>query len=111
MGRLIVVSNRLPFTLSAEDGAFRFKPSSGGLVTALEGYLESLNSEEAPENKSFFDGLITGILGLLGRKETDSSRVWVGWSGAFIEEKQRRSLADAVCANSLAGASVHLGGG
>jgi trehalose 6-phosphate synthase/phosphatase len=33
----VIVSNRLPFTLSVEEGALRLDPSAGGLVAALEG--------------------------------------------------------------------------
>jgi trehalose 6-phosphate synthase/phosphatase len=34
---LVIVSNRLPFTLSLEDAELRAEPSAGGLVAALEG--------------------------------------------------------------------------
>jgi trehalose 6-phosphate synthase len=34
--RLIVVSNRLPFSLQKSDGVWEAKPSSGGLVTAMD---------------------------------------------------------------------------
>jgi len=33
---IVIASNRLPFTLSLEDGSLRGEPSSGGLVTALQ---------------------------------------------------------------------------
>jgi trehalose 6-phosphate synthase/phosphatase len=36
-GSLIIVANRLPVTLSTEDGEVQLKRSSGGLVTALKG--------------------------------------------------------------------------
>ncbi len=36
--RLIIVSNRLPFTVSLRDGLPRFKVSSGGLTTGLWSY-------------------------------------------------------------------------
>ena len=35
LGRLIVVSNRLPVVLESDGGRWRAKPGSGGLVTAL----------------------------------------------------------------------------
>ena len=38
--RLIIVSNRLPFSVSIKDGAPRFRRSSGGLTTGLWSYLE-----------------------------------------------------------------------
>ncbi|HTO77457.1 MAG TPA: trehalose-6-phosphate synthase [Thermoanaerobaculia bacterium] len=53
---LVVVSNRLPFALTREDGAWRVEPGSGGLVTALRPVLE----------------------GRGGR--------WIGWSGAVAED-------------------------
>ena len=37
---IVIASNRLPFTLSLDDGALRGEPSSGGLVTALQGARE-----------------------------------------------------------------------
>ena len=36
-GRLLIVSNRLPFTLQEEKGHVRLTPSAGGLATALRG--------------------------------------------------------------------------
>src|SRR5688572_8602128 len=35
VGRLVVVSNRLPIIIEAEEDSWRVRPSSGGLVTAL----------------------------------------------------------------------------
>ncbi|HWD93757.1 MAG TPA: bifunctional alpha,alpha-trehalose-phosphate synthase (UDP-forming)/trehalose-phosphatase [Verrucomicrobiae bacterium] len=63
--RLVVVSNRLPFTVSIEEGRPRFESSSGGLATGLWSYLEksSANSREP------FDF------------------VWVGWPGTAVEPK------------------------
>jgi trehalose 6-phosphate synthase len=59
---LIVVSNRLPVTItkdpSAPDG-YRFKMSSGGLVSALSGFKKSL------------------------------SFTWIGWPGFFIPPADR----------------------
>src|SRR5579871_890721 len=34
---LVIVSNRLPFTLSLDHAELRAEPSAGGLVAALEG--------------------------------------------------------------------------
>src|ERR1017187_3886674 len=60
--RLIIVSNRLPFTVVKEDGGLQFKVSSGGLTTGLWSYLEggAAGSEERPEF------------------------VWLGWPGASV---------------------------
>jgi trehalose 6-phosphate synthase/phosphatase len=60
--RLVIVANRLPFTVSFKDGALQFKPSAGGLITGLWSYLE--------------------------RKAADTGdRLefrWMGWPGATI---------------------------
>src|SRR5690242_19755778 len=37
---IVIASNRLPFTLAVDDGEVRGEPSSGGLVTALQGARE-----------------------------------------------------------------------
>jgi trehalose-6-phosphate synthase len=38
--RLVIVSNRLPFTVSLQEGQLQFKPSAGGLTTGLWSYLD-----------------------------------------------------------------------
>ncbi len=38
---LVIVSNRIPITFSDQDGELKARPSSGGLVSALEPLLES----------------------------------------------------------------------
>jgi trehalose 6-phosphate synthase len=59
-GHLIVVSNRLPITITKDDsGEYHFKMSSGGLVSALSGFKKSLNF------------------------------TWIGWPGFFIPIKDR----------------------
>lgn len=42
MGRLVVVSNRLPVTIEQDDEGFHYKGSSGGLVSALTSLKESM---------------------------------------------------------------------
>src|SRR5258706_7195543 len=44
MGRLIIVSNRLPNTITVEDGRPVFQASSGGLVTGLVRHHASADS-------------------------------------------------------------------
>lgn len=39
--RLLIVSNRLPYQLSQEEGEFKLTMSSGGLVSALKSYMEN----------------------------------------------------------------------
>jgi trehalose 6-phosphate synthase/phosphatase len=60
--RLVVVSNRLPFTVSITDGSSRCNRSSGGLTTGLWSYLEKKVREE-PQKVEF---------------------LWMGWPGAGV---------------------------
>ncbi len=57
--RLIVVSNRLPITVTEENGEYTIKESVGGLVTGLSSYLSTMKGSSL--DKSGF--------------------VWVGWPG------------------------------
>ena len=75
--RLIIVSNRLPFTASQENGELVFKESSGGVATGLRTYLNSFQSVrgDIPEY------------------------IWVGWPGNSLEghhkdQLKSRALAD-----------------
>ena len=74
--RLVVVSNRLPFNVSVEDGRFVFHESAGGLVTGLSAYIESRKRAPAPSPE----------------------HVWVGWPGSTVAaplqaELKREALA------------------
>lgn len=51
MGRLIIISNRLPFSLDKDGDKVSLRQSSGGLVSAIKSYFE---------NSSFQKGGITG---------------------------------------------------
>jgi trehalose 6-phosphate synthase/phosphatase len=68
--RLVVVSNRLPFTTSFEDGLPQFRPSAGGLTTGLWSYLE----------RKAADG--TG----------PESTLWMGWPGAGVPLEHEASV-------------------
>jgi trehalose 6-phosphate synthase/phosphatase len=68
--RLIIVSNRLPFTVSLKEGAPRYKPSSGGLTTGLWSYLE--RERAAPAGQLEF--------------------VWMGWPGANIPTEHQAEV-------------------
>lgn len=58
--RLIVVSNRLPVTISKDaKGEYHFKMSSGGLVSALSGCKKTM------------------------------AFIWIGWPGVCVPEKDR----------------------
>jgi trehalose 6-phosphate synthase/phosphatase len=61
MGRLVVVSNRLPFTVQVAGGELEVGPSAGGLVSALGAYLETKHQQDPT-----FEHL------------------WVGWPGAAV---------------------------
>ncbi len=62
--RLIIVSNRLPMTVSMEEGKMTLGPSAGGLVSALGAYL-ARRKEEMTELSEY---------------------LWVGWPGNSIAE-------------------------
>lgn len=65
--RLIVVSNRLPVTVTRSKGSFRVKASVGGLVSGLNPVLESLEGE-------------------------GTERLWVGWPGVAATKERQRDL-------------------
>jgi trehalose 6-phosphate synthase/phosphatase len=70
--RLVIVSNRLPFTVVNGDGGPQFKVSSGGLTTGLWSYLErgAAGSGERPEF------------------------LWLGWSGATVGPENEQVVKD-----------------
>jgi trehalose 6-phosphate synthase/phosphatase len=67
MPRLVVVSNRLPFTLKKTGQGFAFSPSSGGLVTALGAYLER-------------------------ERERGLRSLWVGWPGCEVADSDKAAV-------------------
>ncbi|HTX22507.1 MAG TPA: bifunctional alpha,alpha-trehalose-phosphate synthase (UDP-forming)/trehalose-phosphatase [Candidatus Aquilonibacter sp.] len=68
--RLVVVSNRLPFTVSFKEGAPRFSPSAGGLTTGLWSYLDSK--------------------ALDGAEQLDF--LWMGWPGASVPPEHEAAV-------------------
>ncbi|HTY88994.1 MAG TPA: bifunctional alpha,alpha-trehalose-phosphate synthase (UDP-forming)/trehalose-phosphatase [Candidatus Acidoferrum sp.] len=68
--RLLIVSNRLPFTVSFNGGAPAFKPSAGGLTTGLWSYLDSqaLDGVDRPDF------------------------LWLGWPGAGIPPEHEAAV-------------------
>jgi hypothetical protein len=58
--RLIIVSNRLPFTVRLEEDQIRFDESAGGLVSGLSTFLDSYKYHFIPQEK----------------------HVWIGWPAA-----------------------------
>lgn len=51
MSRLIIVSNRLPFSISNEDGNIKLRQSSGGLVSAIKSYFENDEKQDDIKEK------------------------------------------------------------
>jgi trehalose 6-phosphate synthase/phosphatase len=68
--RLVIVSNRLPFTVSFREGMPRFRASSGGLTTGLWSYLEHGTTE--PGKRPDF--------------------LWLGWPGASIAAEHEAAV-------------------
>ena len=68
--RLVVVSNRLPFTVTFQEGSPQFKPSAGGLTTGLWSYLDrkTANGAETPDY------------------------LWMGWPGAGIPPEHEAAV-------------------
>ena len=68
--RLVIVSNRLPFTVVNENGGPQFKVSSGGLTTGLWSYLErgATGSGERPDF------------------------LWLGWPGSSVAPKDEQAV-------------------
>ncbi len=64
--RLLIVSNRLPVTVTEENGELVFNASSGGLVSGLSAYLDA---------------------------QPDIEHLWLGWpgSGSFSDENRLRA--------------------
>ncbi len=70
MSRLVVVSNRLPFVIQRGEGDKpQLLPASGGLVSALSGYLERRK-----------------------REEPDVEFVWAGWPGGELTPEEAIEL-------------------
>lgn len=62
--RLVVASNRLPVTITREDGTYRTKESVGGLVSGLNPFLEAQGAE----------------------------RLWIGWPGIPAPKQDHPAL-------------------
>ncbi|OGQ83743.1 MAG: bifunctional alpha,alpha-trehalose-phosphate synthase (UDP-forming)/trehalose-phosphatase [Deltaproteobacteria bacterium RIFCSPLOWO2_12_FULL_60_19] len=68
--RIIIASNRLPFTVERRNGEIEFTASVGGVATGLKSLLDAMPSfsSAAPEY------------------------VWVGWPGGAIDEEQKEEV-------------------
>lgn len=72
--RLLVVSNRLPITVSETPDGFSLQSSMGGLVSGLSAYLDSLRGSSLEE----------------------AEYVWVGWPGLTVDGSRQEKLAQAI---------------
>jgi trehalose 6-phosphate synthase/phosphatase len=68
--RHVILSNRLPFTVSFQEGVPRYKPSAGGLTTGLWSYLDRKvpDGVERPEH------------------------LWMGWPGASVPPEHEAAV-------------------
>lgn len=76
MGRLIVVSNRLPVTLNYDaDGSVTYHTSSGGLASGISAYLD--RCESTGQYADAFDG---------------EKSLWIGWPGSDVPASDRAEV-------------------
>lgn len=68
--RLVIVSNRLPFTVSFKDGTPEFSSSSGGLSTGLASYLQQAD-DGAADRPDYF---------------------WLGWPGGNVAPEHEAAI-------------------
>ncbi len=66
--RMLIVSNRLPFTVVEKEGMFRFQESVGGMVSGLSAYIDSMKTSSFVE----------------------SEYIWIGWPGITVEDKKQQ---------------------
>ena len=57
MGRLIIISNRLPFSLDREGDKVSLRQSSGGLVSAIKSYFEDTSAQRGDLNGKMWIGV------------------------------------------------------
>jgi trehalose 6-phosphate synthase/phosphatase len=69
-GRIVIVSNRLPFTVEQENGELKFKESAGGVATGLKSLLDTMPP-------------------LLSVKP---DYLWIGWPGGAVSDRQRSEV-------------------
>jgi trehalose 6-phosphate synthase/phosphatase len=83
--RMLIVSNRLPFTIAEEGGALTLKESGGGLVSGLSSYLDSLKTSSSK-----------------------SKYVWVGWPGTTVEGDEAKEQLKAIATADFSAYPVFL---
>lgn len=70
--RLVIVSNRLPFTISSGEEGLRFEPSTGGLTTGLQTCL-ARGKTGCPESANY---------------------IWLGWPGASVPAEKQDAVSE-----------------
>ena len=68
--RIIVVSNRLPFSIEQTDGRIEFRDSPGGVATGLKSLLDSIP----------------------GALPFEPDYMWVGWPGTTVDDEHREQV-------------------
>ena len=86
--RILIVSNRLPVTVIEKGGKLRFQQSTGGLVSGLSTYLDSLSA---------IGGSAYGVkwqasTNLSQIKSAPTNYMWVGWPGGVVEDVSKEEL-------------------
>ncbi len=72
--RLLIVSNRLPVSVSKENGSFKYEKSAGGLVSGMSDFLKGLNKSESDIDEY----------------------LWMGWPGMTIEKNDQKEVIEGV---------------
>lgn len=75
--RLLIISNRLPITIEKKEGSLFQKESSGGLVSGLSSYLDSLKGSSFPSKTDY---------------------IWIGWPGLEIESGEQAEMQSKIMA-------------
>jgi trehalose 6-phosphate synthase/phosphatase len=83
---MLIVSNRLPFTVAKDEaGKLTLKESGGGLVSGLSSYLDSLKITPGKPNY-----------------------LWVGWPGTSVDDEEAREQLTDIAANDFSACPVFL---
>src|SRR6266852_4733369 len=86
MGRLIIISNRLPFSLDREGDKLTIRQSSGGLVSAIKSYFENSaqgvpHAPAPPKSGYFTERLWIGVADF-------PQESWDEWSPSFSGQQE-----------------------
>jgi trehalose 6-phosphate synthase/phosphatase len=74
---LLIISNRLPFTINHSGNEISLIPSTGGLVSGISSYLDYMKHSPV----------------------SDFEYLWVGWPGAYMDEPLQKSFSSQVREN------------